>query len=102
MQVAVSADASAALTADARLWAWGTGKMGARSSSMSEFAPKEVAEFGDATDLACGPDHCLVRRRDGAVWGWGFNGSYRALGIEDIGPTGRADKPLQATGIVLK
>ncbi len=54
-----------------------------------------VAPIRDAIAIAAGANHGLALRRDGTVFGWGFNGSGGATGVETT------QAPYTAKGLVM-
>jgi alpha-tubulin suppressor-like RCC1 family protein len=68
---------SAALTADGRVWTWGSnpsGQLGDGGGS-NRSVPYQLAQFSASpiVAIACGPQDTLALAADGVVWAWGYN-----------------------------
>ena len=66
-KVAMASTWAAGVKDDGSLWVWGSG--------MNIFSPTptQVEGIHDAVAVAGGSGHMLLLRKDGTVWGWGFN-----------------------------
>jgi len=69
---------TAGLKSDGTVWTWGTPgnhvELGNGFSSATVTTPTQVADLDSVTQIATGDEYTLVLRRDGTVWGWGWNG----------------------------
>ncbi len=81
--LAVGSDFSVALLADGTVRTWGSdigGAQGNGTASMADrLTPGLVAGLSDVVAIDSGGGNTLVLRRNGEVWGWGYNG-FGALG----------------------
>lgn len=75
---------SAGITADGRVWAWGTftddGRKCFRPGVRYQREPWLVPTVRGAVALAGGKDHLLILDKNGKVWAWG-TGQSRQLGV---------------------
>jgi len=82
---------SVGLKSDGTVWTWGYPANGFELGNGFSFTmvttPTQVADFDSVMQIAAGDDFTLTLRRDGTVWGWGYNG-YGSLG--DSTETSRA------------
>lgn len=86
---------SAAITSDGRLYVWG--QLASESLSVPRFQPTLIASVGKVTDVSCS-SHCLVRKEDGSIWGWG----YDRLAITGAGRSAESiSSPAPLGGIVV-
>lgn len=75
------------LKSDGTLWATGynnIGQLGDNTTTAFQINPTSVKDaagtvFGNIAQIALTQTHAVVRRSDGSVWSWGYNG-YRQLG----------------------
>jgi len=72
VRVASNGDHSLALTADGRVWEWGSGGLSA-ASSPNRFVPVPVPGLSGVVAVAAGMSHSLAVKADGTVWAWGDN-----------------------------
>lgn len=97
-RIAVTSDASFAITADGRLWTWGLGMVnGTNGTDAHLLVPTVLASITDAVDVAANSDTVLVLRSDGSLWGWGDN----FFGELSDGTTIDRITPVQAVGVTL-
>src|SRR5207253_1762942 len=84
---------SLALTANGRVWAWGSNDHGqlVDGTTTERDSPIPVQHLGGVTAVAAGGDHSLALRRDGSVWAWGAN----LFGVLGDGTTAERDSPVQ-------
>jgi alpha-tubulin suppressor-like RCC1 family protein len=92
---------SVALKRDGTVWGWGCGAYGqlgeeGEKASGNCLLPIQVRGLSEITGIAGGFWHSLALRRDGTVWGWGWN-PYGQLG-SGTGDRGRP-KPVQVVGL---
>ena len=85
-----------ALTADGKVWAWGSGWQGQLGVGPrgSGCAPMEL-NLTDVIAIAAGARHGLALKQDGSVWGWGWNINGQ-VGNDD---TNDVYYPVQVEGI---
>jgi uncharacterized repeat protein (TIGR01451 family) len=73
-----------ALKSDGTVWVWGDNRSGQLGDpnfgNMSSATPRQVVNLSDVTHIAMGAFHCLARKSDGTVWGWGSN-QFGQLGV---------------------
>lgn len=74
MTLAKTVSTSVALHDDGRLSIWGSIPGQSNNSFVDVPLPVFREDLDGVTDLACSW-HCLVRRVDGSIWGWGVNQS---------------------------
>lgn len=86
-QVASSSYASSGISPDGALWGWGSGGLTGDGTQQKQLAPVmspvsipplKPGEYPG--ELVAGGYHTMVIKRDGALWGFGYN-SYGQLGI---------------------
>lgn len=94
-RIAVTSDASFAITADGRLWTWGFGLENGTNTQL--LVPTVLASITDAVDVAANANTVLVLRSDGSLWGWGDN----FFGELSDGTTVDRITPVQAVGVTL-
>lgn len=94
-RIAVTSDASFAITADGRLWTWGFGPENGTNAPL--LVPTVLASITNAADVAANADTVLVLRSDGSLWGWGRN----FFGELSDGTTIDRTTPVQAVGVTL-
>jgi regulator of chromosome condensation len=79
--VAATDSLSAALTADGRVWAWGTfvddGDKAFKSGIDVQRRPAMISQFRNVVQLAGGKDHLLVLDKHGDVYAWGIGQSFQ-------------------------
>lgn len=95
--IAAGGNHSYAIKTDGSLWAWGAGTSGqiGNNSTLTQSSPVQVASggtFQSWTAVAAGISHGLAVRTDGALFGWGYNAVYGALGD---GTTVNKSSPVQ-------
>lgn len=69
---------STTLKADGTLWSWGKNNYGQLGDNSTVDRPTMVAistDFKDWANFAAGDFHTMATRKDGSLWGWGFNQS---------------------------
>jgi alpha-tubulin suppressor-like RCC1 family protein len=69
---------STTLKADGTLWSWGKNNYGQLGDNSTVDRPTMVAistDFKDWSNFAAGDFHTMAIRKDGSLWGWGFNQS---------------------------
>jgi len=99
--IAAGEGRSVALKRDGTVWGWGCsayGQLGEEGEQVSGncLLPIQVRGLSEITAIAGGFWHSLALRRDGTVWGWGWN-PYGQLGS---GTTDRGrPRPVQAVGL---
>lgn len=85
---------SVALRDDGRVWIWGQ----RHDTGVDVVLPERMVEIDAVSDLACA-SHCVVRRTDGSVWGWGLNQQ------NELGNSGPVvvfqGQPVRAVGLTL-
>ena len=88
-----------ALKGDGTVWAWGANNLNqlGMESGMTQTAPTKLQGLAGIQTLAAGPraNHCLVLKKDGTVWSWGWN-KYGQLGD---GKTENRSRPAQIPGL---
>lgn len=99
-QVAVGGVFSLALKFDGTVWAWGEdlviGDNNCEAPCLNDSGtPKQVSGVGSITQIAASATHALMRRSDGAVFGWGDNES----GQLGTGDTSRLAQPAKIVGL---
>jgi len=77
--IALTFNTGYAVKTDGTLWGWGSninGQLG-DSTTTNRALPQQIALPGNAQSTAAAPSgqHVFARRTDGALFGWGFNGS---------------------------
>ncbi|MEO5882490.1 MAG: hypothetical protein ABIQ06_08750, partial [Caldimonas sp.] len=80
--IAVGSDFSVALLADGTVRAWGSdigGSLGDGGANTDRPTPGVVPGLSDVVAIDSSGGNTLVLRRNGEVWGWGYNG-FGALG----------------------
>jgi alpha-tubulin suppressor-like RCC1 family protein len=75
---------SAGLKGDGTVWSWGSPgdfgvQLGNGYSSTLVTTPTQVLAADSVLAIAMGVSHTLTLKRDGTIWGWGYNG-YGNLG----------------------
>jgi len=93
-----------ALTADGRVWAWGSNDLyalGVEPKGGFLLDPVEVPGLTDVRAVAAAGDASLVLKRDGTVWAWGSNGQGQfGNGERTSHPTvGTTPTPAQVPGV---
>ena len=62
-----------AITADGRLWAWGSNVVGQVGNNSQEHQHSPVHIMDDVVAVAAGSWHSMAIRSDGSLWAWGAN-----------------------------
>ncbi len=75
---------------DGSVWTWGFNRDGqlGDGTTVKQATPVQVMTgIHDVTQIAPGSNYALVLKKDGSVWGWGWNESM-ALGAHTVNSTG--------------
>lgn len=75
-KVAMTKTWAAGIKDDGTLWTWGSGGGKIRTTTTGnpvDPTPMPVDGINDAVAVSGGIGHMLLLRKDGSVWGWGFN-----------------------------
>lgn len=94
-RIAVTSDASFAITADGRLWTWGFGPENGTGATL--LVPTLLPSITGAVDVAANANTVLVLLADGSLRGWGRN----FFGELSDGTTTDRTTPVQVQGITL-
>lgn len=81
VEVEGGANVAIGLRADGRVLTWGHqqyGELGNGTYTAAQYTPALVPAIDDVLQVRAGLYHKVVLKRDGTVWGWGFN-SWGAL-----------------------
>lgn len=82
-----------AMRDNGEVWIWGQ-----RDDSGAEVTyPEHRADLGTVTDIACA-SHCVFRRADGTVWGWGSNPQNQ---LGNFAPIEFQRQPVALRGVLL-
>jgi len=87
--IAVGSDFSVALLADGTVRSWGSdvsGTLGDGGADVDRSTPGAVVGLSDVVALDSSGSNTLALRRNGEVWGWGYN-YFGALGNGGANPT---------------
>lgn len=70
-----------ALTADGKVWTWGSNSRGqlGDGTSIDRSTPSQVTDLAGVSWIAAGYEHSLAVKSDGTIWAWGAN-TYGQLG----------------------
>lgn len=71
-RLAMTSSWSAGVKDDGTLWTWGTDGLLRETKTGQDPTPRQVAGVNDAVAVS-GAGHMLLLRKDGTVWGWGYN-----------------------------
>jgi len=87
--VLASGDSSFAVLEDGSLWAWGINSVGIWGGMLGDGTTinreRPVWIMDDVVSVFHGTLHGLAIRKDGSLWGWGFNGNmFEGLTIEPV------------------
>lgn len=82
-KVAMTNTWAAGVKDDGTLWTWGTDGLLRKTENGTDPTPTQVEGVNDAVAVS-GGSHMLLLRKDGSVWGWGYN--YNG----EIDPTDKA------------
>ena len=98
-QVSAGRAHTVALKSDGTVWAWGYNQFGSVGDGTSgintnRLSPVQIA-ISDVQAIAAANYHSLALKRDGTVWGWGYN----ACGQVGDGSTNERDSPVQVSGL---
>lgn len=63
---------------DGTLWTWGTDGLLRKTENGTDPTPTQVEGVNDAVAVS-GGSHMLLLRKDGSVWGWGYNSSGQII-----------------------
>ncbi|MDO5651077.1 MAG: hypothetical protein Q4G13_02935 [Moraxella sp.] len=75
-KVAMTSTWAAGIKDDGTLWTWGSGSGKIRKTTTGkpvDPTPFPVEGINDAVAVSGGSGHMLLLRKDGTVWGWGYN-----------------------------
>jgi alpha-tubulin suppressor-like RCC1 family protein len=90
---------SIALKSNGTLWGWGSNQNGQLGNSNTGALQKTPAQIGTATDwraISVGNLHTMALKRDGTLWGWGYNGEGElGAGFTNVAQT----SPVQVQGL---
>lgn len=71
-RLAMTSSWSAGVKDDGTLWTWGTDGLLRETKTGQDPTPRQVEGVNDAVAVS-GAGHMLLLRKDGTVWGWGYN-----------------------------
>lgn len=104
--VAPSAKNAYGITADGKLWAWGSNHMGQLGNGLSgdtradaRFTPIQVGTAQTWIAVGAGEGFVIAQQANGKLFGWGVNTDYHELGNSSLGTMVKTPTALYSTQV---